>query len=120
VLRPPGRKEVRVRVEIARTPTETERGLMYRDRLGPDAGMLFLFDREEPRSFWMRNTYIPLDMIFITKERRVLGVVERAEPMTDKQRSVPGASQYVLEVVGGYAEQHGIVPGTHVEFVHVE
>jgi uncharacterized membrane protein (UPF0127 family) len=59
-------------------------------------------------------------MIFITKERRVLGVVERAEPMTDDQRSVPGASKYVLEVVGGYAEQHGIVRGTPLEFLHVE
>ena len=120
VLRPAGRPEARVRVELARTPEETQRGLMYREKLDPDAGMLFLFPEERPQAFWMKNTFVPLDMIFIRHDRTVLGVVENAEPLTTSSRQVPGASQYVLEVVGGWAQGHGVGPGTPVEFVHVE
>jgi uncharacterized membrane protein (UPF0127 family) len=120
ILRPPGRPEVRVRVEVARSPDEKARGLMYRDRLAPEEGMLFLFDQEEPHPFWMKNTYIALDMIFITKQRTVLGVVENAEPLTLTERSVPGLSMFVLEVVGGFAARHGVGPQTPVELLHVD
>jgi uncharacterized membrane protein (UPF0127 family) len=68
----------------------------------------------------MRNTYIPLDMIFISTDKRVVGVVERAEPLTDDPRSVEGESQYVLEVPGGFAVENRIGPGTVVRFVDVE
>jgi uncharacterized membrane protein (UPF0127 family) len=63
----------------------------------------------------MRNTYLPLDMIFIESDLRVLGVVENAEPMTDTSRSVPGQSQYVLEVNAGFAREHGIEAGAQLE-----
>jgi uncharacterized membrane protein (UPF0127 family) len=120
VLSPPGRSQVSVEVELARTPAETSRGLMYREKLAPDRGMLFLFEDEVPRTFWMKNTLVPLDIIFITAARRVLGVAENAEPLTTSPRSVPGISQYVLEVVGGFAQAHGVGPGTTVEFRHVQ
>jgi uncharacterized membrane protein (UPF0127 family) len=111
---------VRVRVELAVTADEQRRGLMERQRLEPGWGMLFLNQRPRQLTFWMHNTYIPLDMIFITAERRVLGVVERAEPLTDDPRSVPGDSQYVLEVPGGFAADHRIGPGTRVSFVDID
>ena len=120
VLRPMGRADARVRVELARTDPERARGLMFRDRLAEDGGMLFVFPTEEQQTFWMKNTYIPLDMIFIAADRHVLGVVERAQPLTETPRSVPGRSKYVLEVNGGYAARHGIGPGTPVELQHVE
>jgi uncharacterized membrane protein (UPF0127 family) len=120
VLEPPGRDAVIVRAEVARTPAQTQRGLMHRRQLDDDAGMLFLFRRPRQQSFWMRNTYIPLDMIFITSELRVLGVVENAAPETDDPREVEGMSQYVLEVNAGFARRHGIGPGTAVRFEHVE
>jgi uncharacterized membrane protein (UPF0127 family) len=120
VLDPDGGEPVRVHVELARTDDEKQRGLMYRSRLDPDGGMLFLFDRETHQVFWMRNTYVPLDMIFISKDRRVVGVVEHAEPLTDTPRSVEGLSQYVLEVEGGFAAQHRIGGGTRVQFVDVD
>jgi hypothetical protein len=82
--------------------------------------MLFLFERPEQLSFWMRNTYIPLDMIFIEPGMTVLGIVENAEPLTDTARSVPGLSQYVLEVNAGFSRRHGITAGTVVRFAGVE
>lgn len=118
-LEPPGREPVIVEVEVASTPEQTARGLMYRRHLAPDAGMLFLFARPRHLTFWMRNTYIPLDMIFITSDMRVLGVVENATPLTDDVREVDGISQFVLEVNAGFAREHGIVAGTPVRFEDV-
>src|SRR5262249_51269459 len=120
VLRPTDRPAVSVKVELARTDAARQRGLMYRDRLEPDHGMLFIFDNDAQQSFWMKNPYIPLDMIFITSGLRVLGVVENAEPLTTTPRFVKGVSRYVLEVVGGYAQQHGITAGTPVELRNVQ
>lgn len=119
VLVPEASAPVRVRVEVARTEPARERGLMYRRHLDDDAGMLFVFDRMEHQSFWMENTYIPLDMIFIDDRLRVVGVVEDAEPLTRDAREVEGDSQYVLEVRAGFARRHGIGPGTEVRFENV-
>ena len=115
-LFPMGRAPVLVSVELARTPAERSRGLMYRKHLDAEAGMLFLFEEPQQLTFWMRNTYVPLDMIFIESSLRVLGVVENAEPLTETSRSVPGQSQYVLEVNAGFSREHGIGPGTMVRF----
>lgn len=115
-LFPVGRAPVLVRVELARTPAERQRGLMYRKELAADTGMLFLFEGSQQLTFWMRNTYVALDMIFIESSLRVLGVVENAEPQTDTTRSVPGLSQYVLEVNAGFSREHGIGPGTKVRY----
>ena len=120
VLRPEGRPEVRVRVELARTSQEHARGLMFRDQLEADAGMLFLYEEEGLLAFWMRNTLIPLDMIFISADHRVVGIVENAEPQTDTVRQVDRPSQFVLEVNGGFAAAHGITAGTPVEFRNIE
>ncbi|GAB4198385.1 MAG: hypothetical protein OHK0013_07420 [Sandaracinaceae bacterium] len=118
-LEPPGRDPVAVTVEVARTPAETQRGLMFRRHLEPDRGMLFQFARSRHLTFWMHNTFIPLDMVFITSDMRVLGVVENATPETDDPREVEGESQFVLEVNAGFAREHGIVAGTRVRFEHV-
>jgi uncharacterized membrane protein (UPF0127 family) len=120
VLLPTGQDERTVQVEVARTADEQRRGLMFREHLDADAGMLFVYDRAQPLTFWMRNTYIPLDMIFIKDDLTVLGVVENAEPQTDTSRSVPGLSQYVLEVNAGYAREHGIGAGTRVRFEGID
>lgn len=116
VLMPPGADPVSVRVEIARDDATRRRGLMFREHMDDDAGMLFLFDRPEQLTFWMHNTYIPLDMVFIEPSLRVLGVVENAEPQTDSSRAVPGVSQYVLEVNAGFSRRHGLGKGTAVRF----
>jgi uncharacterized membrane protein (UPF0127 family) len=120
VLRPEGQQEVLVRVELARTGEEKSRGLMFREHLEADAGMLFLYENETIRQFWMRNTLIPLDMLFISSDNRVVGIVENAEPQTDTLREVAQPSQYVLEVNGGFSAEHGITAGTPVEFRNIE
>jgi uncharacterized membrane protein (UPF0127 family) len=109
--------EVTFQAEIADTPEERNRGLMFRESMGDREGMLFLFHDEQPRSFWMRNTLIPLDMIFVRTDRTILGIVENAEPKTETSRAVEGASQFVLEINGGLSQQLGIAAGQTVTFM---
>ena len=105
-----------VAVEIVATPATIERGLMYREHLPPDQGMLFLMSEERSWPFWMRNTLIPLDMIFIARDMTVAGIVENAEPRTETLREVDAASLYVLEVNGGYCAAHKVTVGAKVRF----
>jgi len=111
--------EVTVAVEVVKTRPKIERGLMYREHLPPDAGMLFLMGGESDHTFYMRNTLIPLDMIFITKDLTIAGIVERAEPRTETLRSVGATSLYVLEVNGGWTATHQVKPGAKVRFLRV-
>ena len=114
------RAEAVVSVEVVQSRAAIERGLMYREHLGADDGMLFLMGEDEDHSFWMENTLIPLDMIFIARDMKVVGVVEKATPRTTKLRSVGAPSRYVLEVNGGWAAAHGIDAGATVRFEGTE
>lgn len=104
-----------VRVELAATEEERAKGLMFRHRLGVDEGMLFLFPDEAVQSFWMKNTVIPLDMIFIRADGTIAGVVDSAEPHSLRPRSVGRPSRYVLEVNAGWAKRNGVKAGDRVE-----
>src|SRR5512134_3636635 len=110
------RRELVVPVEVADTPAKRELGLQYRRDLAPDRGMIFLFPTESEHAFWMKNTPIPLDMIFINRDRKIVGIVEQAVPLSTDSRSVPGASQFVLEINGGLSKRHGIKVGDSVQF----
>jgi len=105
----------RLTVEIADTSQLRTRGLMWRTELADDSGMLFIFPAEVVQSFWMRNTRIPLDMVFIDRKFRVVGVVQWAEPQTLTARTVGKPSLYVLEVPGGWASRNGVRAGSMVE-----
>lgn len=107
---------VRLRVELATTPETQARGLMYRESLDDGEGMLFVFPDDRVRAFWMKNTYIPLDMLFIDADGVVVGVVHQAEPLTTDRRSVGLPSRYVLEVPGGWARSRGVDAGSRVRF----
>jgi uncharacterized membrane protein (UPF0127 family) len=109
-------RQLTFQVEVADTPTKRELGLQYRRDLAVDRGMIFLFPAESEHSFWMKNTPIPLDMIFISKDRKIVGIVEQAVPFSTESRSVPGASQFVLEINGGLSKRYGIKAGDTVEF----
>ena len=109
-----------VQVEIARNDEQRARGLMFRLELARDHGMLFIFYETSEHSFWMRNTLIPLDLIFLADDRRVAGVVANAAPQTDTERTVRKPSRYVVEVSGGEAAAHGVMAGTRAVFVSVE
>jgi uncharacterized membrane protein (UPF0127 family) len=114
-----GGRDVPIRVELARTEPQRERGLMFRNHLDPGDGMLFLFPRPAGLTFWMKNTFIPLDMLFIDHDRHVVGIVEEAVPETETPRGVPHDSQFVLEIVGGLARRLGVAVGSTVEFRNV-
>jgi uncharacterized membrane protein (UPF0127 family) len=103
-------------VEIADTPSKREMGLQYRRDLAADRGMIFLFPVESQQSFWMKNTPLPLDMIFINRERKIVGIVEQTVPFSLDARSVGAPSQYVLEINGGLAKRHAIKAGDAVRF----
>ena len=102
-------------VEVADTPAARTRGMMWRTSVPTGTGMLFIFPQEEEHTFWMRNTLVPLDMLFLDHTGRVVGIVAQAEPQTLDQRTVVKPSLYVLEVAGGWAEKAGAVPGARVE-----
>jgi uncharacterized membrane protein (UPF0127 family) len=88
---------------------------MWRSALPEGTGMLFIFPTEAVQSFWMRNTLIPLDMVFIDHRLRVVGVVQWAEPHTLNSRTVGKPSVYVLEVPGGWTARNGVRAGSTVD-----
>ncbi len=101
-------------VELATTEAERERGLMFRKQLPEGHGMLFDFKQDQPVSFWMHNTYISLDMIFIRGDGRVLRIAENATPMSDNLIPSGGPVRAVLEVIAGTARELNIAPGDRV------
>ncbi len=105
----------RLTVEIADTSPLRTRGLMWRSELPEGTGMLFIFPAEVVQSFWMRNTLIPLDMVFIDRHLRIVGVVQWAEPKTLTSRTVGKPSLYVLEVPGGWTSRNGVRAGSTVD-----
>lgn len=104
------------RVEVARTPAEQARGLMYRTTLAPDAGMIFPFDPPRPASFWMRNTYIPLDMLFIRADGTIAVIAANTTPLSlaPVESGEPVAA--VLEIAGGRSAALGIREGDRVRW----
>ncbi len=103
-------------VEVASNGAERSRGLMYRTELPQNAGMLFSWAGEARRSFWMKNTCLPLDMLFLSRDGTIVGIVEQVPPMNLTSRSVPCPAAHVLEVNAGYARAHEIEPGQKVAF----
>jgi uncharacterized membrane protein (UPF0127 family) len=101
-------------VEMATTEQEKETGLMYRKELADGKGMLFDFSPEQQISMWMKNTYIPLDMIFIRADGTILRIAENTEPQSTKIISSGGLAKGVLEVIAGTARKYGIQPGDRV------
>jgi len=101
-------------VEMATTEEEKTTGLMYRKELADGKGMLFDFSPEQEVSMWMKNTYIPLDMIFIRADGRILRIAENTEPMSTKIIPSRGLAKGVLEVIAGTAQKYGIAPGDRV------
>jgi uncharacterized membrane protein (UPF0127 family) len=101
-------------VELATNDAERSRGLMFVKSLPEGQGMLFDFKRDQPVSFWMHNTYIPLDMIFIAGNGRIMHIAENAKPLSDDLIPSQYPVRAVLEVIGGTAEKLGIKAGDRV------
>jgi hypothetical protein len=111
-----------VKVEVVTKPADQAQGLMYRRSLGKDSGMLFIFQREEPQSFWMKNTLIPLDMIFISRNLVIVDITTMkpctADPCPSYTSRQP--AQYVLEVNAGYCRSHTIAIGDRISSVIIK
>jgi len=101
-------------VELATEEAERERGLMFRKELPDGHGMLFDFQTDQPVSFWMHNTYLPLDMIFIQGSGRISHIAQNAQPMSDTLIPSDGPVRAVLEVIAGTAQKFNIAPGDQV------
>lgn len=105
----------RAAVELARTPATRERGLMYRAHMPDDQGMLFSWNNDDIRRFWMHNTCIPLDMLFIARDGTIAGILEQVPTLNDAERSVPCHVAHVLELNAGWARSHSVRAGQKVK-----
>jgi uncharacterized membrane protein (UPF0127 family) len=115
-----GAERAAVRVELAVTPGQRTFGLMYREHLDDDAGMLFIFPAVDQLKFWMKHTEIPLDMIFADPAGVVIGIVANATPYSEKPVGPDAPALYVLEVNGGFCARHGVRVGDKMNFVGFE
>ncbi|UEM05138.1 DUF192 domain-containing protein [Skermanella rosea] len=101
-------------IEIAETPRQMAQGLMFRETMAPDAGMLFILPQLQTMSMWMKNTFIPLDMVFIGPDGRIVNIHENAVPQSLDTISSAGQVKGVLEINGGMAARLGIRAGDRV------
>ena len=119
VVHPQTGDPIRISVEIADTPEKRRYGLMYRKQLPDQHGMLFVFPSETAQAFWMKNTPLSLDILFINAARSIVHITPHTTPFSEKPIPSGGPAQFVLEVRAGFCERHGIRRGTQVEFVRI-
>lgn len=110
-----GSGEATITVELAVTPAQQQRGLMWRNHLDADAGMLFVFPDAQERFFWMKNTAIPLDIVFIGSDKRIVSIARATKPYSEQQIPSRGASRYVLEVNAGVCDRYGVQAGQPID-----
>ncbi|NBB16886.1 DUF192 domain-containing protein [Caulobacter sp. SLTY] len=108
------RGEVKFQVEIADDDAERQHGLMDRKSLAPDRGMLFDFEEEREQAFWMKNTLIPLDIIYIAEDGTIVSIAAMTTPMSEQSIPSNGPASGVLEIAGGRAGELGLAPGDKV------
>ena len=101
-------------VEVALNENHRSHGLMFRPSLSDNEGMLFSWNDESKRSFWMRNTCMALDMLFIAQDGTIAGILEQVPPMNEASRSVPCPAAHVLEVRAGWTRTYGVTPGQKI------
>jgi hypothetical protein len=111
-----GKQPVSFYLQLAVTPEERANGLVGRPTLAVDAGLLFVFDKPGLHAVSLKDTLIPIDIVFIGADRRIVGIVENAEPLSKAERQIAVASQYVLEIRAGLSSQHGFRVGQSVSF----
>ena len=107
-------------IEFAVTDEEHEQGLMYRKKMDPLQGMFFIFEREKEQSFWMHNTFIPLDILYIKADSTILGMAENTEPFSARPIPSNGNAKYVLEVNAGFCSDYQIGPGDRINWKKTE
>ena len=113
------KKDVKIIAELALTPEEWERGLMFRKKLPDNYGMLFVFDNENYQWFWMKNTYIPLDIIWLDKDKKIVYIAENCPPCLKDDCPSYGVEipvKYVLELKAGKVKEYKLKVGDQIDF----
>lgn len=103
-------------IEVADNNQRRARGLMYRESIPKNAGMLFIFEQEDMQSFWMKNTYIPLDMVFVNNNNQIVTIRHNTTPLQEWSYASTKPARYVVEVNAGYCRQNNIEEGNTIEF----
>jgi uncharacterized protein len=111
-----GKKIKKIDVEIAENEAEQAKGLMYRPYMPDSVGMLFIFQNVQPQSFWMKNTHIPLDIIYVDSNKKIVSIQKNTRPYSEESLPSYGDVQYVVEVNAGYTDLHGIKVGDSIQF----
>jgi uncharacterized membrane protein (UPF0127 family) len=116
-IRSDGSQTTKFNLEIASTPSERKQGLMFRKEgeMSAQEGMIFVFPTEEVQSFWMKNTYISLDMLFVNQEQEVVGILKDVPILNTKPRTVGKPGLYVVELLAGSCEREGIEVGAKLK-----
>lgn len=105
-----------IEIEVADDDLQRARGLMYRKKMPETRGMIFLMDRNEIQNFYMKNTYIPLDIIYVGADKKVVSIQKQTTPLSELSLPSAGPAKYVVEVVGGFCDKYGIDRGTRIDF----
>ncbi len=105
-----------IQIEIAANEPARTQGLMWRMHMPDDDGMLFIFDKQEPLTFWMKNTYISLDMVFADTSGNIISIYPEAAPLSEASISSGGSAKYVVELNADFCERYGINVGDKIEF----
>ncbi|GAB2765211.1 hypothetical protein GCM10027275_03140 [Rhabdobacter roseus] len=111
-----GKKILTIDVEIAENEAERAKGLMYRPYLPDSVGMLFVFERADPHSFWMKNTAMPLDIIYVGADKKIISIQKNTTPYSEQSLPSFGDAQYVVEVNAGFTDRQGIKVGDSILF----
>ncbi|MBM4159692.1 MAG: DUF192 domain-containing protein [Ignavibacteria bacterium] len=107
---------VAIDIELALDEQTRELGLMYRDRMGENQGMLFVFDTAAPRSFWMKNTILSLDILFVDAENRIVTIHKYTKPYSEESYPSTSPAQFAVEVNSGFTDKHGIRVGDFIDW----
>jgi hypothetical protein len=105
-----------IKVEIAETAIEQNRGLQLRKSLPENTGMLFIYEHEQPLAFWMKDTYIPLDIIYINESLEIVSIIENATPLNETPLPSTAPAKYVVEVAAGFCAANNITLGDKIKF----
>ena len=106
----------KIDIEVAQTPEDEQQGLMFRRSMVDSVGMLFIFNTEEQQSFWMKNTYISLDIIYVNANKRIVSIAENCKTLSEESIPSEGPAKYVVEVNAGYAAKVGLKKDDKIDF----
>jgi len=104
-------KTIKIKAAFAQTPSQWQKGLMKVTKMKEKEGMLFIFNKEDYRVFWMKDTYIALDLIFLDKNLNIIGIKENNQPMSEKNIYIKKKAQYILELNAGFVKKYKIMIG---------